>query len=229
MPSRNKKRTKDVEVNSPSADTRNKKRSSSTSSSSSSSSSNKKAKRSSPISSTTEFFDEETGRLDTQLVNDQMTSIAAAQSQRFDYDENMTRDELQARYEELRDLRTSAPERLLKEAIEAHKKDKKAMQGLMDTYKRRANQLQTQINAVKQEKEAAVQDEVHQQVAEAKAIAEASMLSTIASLKAEFKKERATLVAAAEAGASTNKGESVVEQGYFKSVAKAYEQLTGLR
>ena len=99
----------------------------------------------------------------------------------------------------------------------------------MDTYKRRANQLQTQINAVKQEKEAAVQDEVHQQVAEAKAIAEASMLSTIASLKAEFKKERATLVAAAEAGASTNKGESVVEQGYFKSVAKAYEQLTGLR
>jgi hypothetical protein len=229
MPRSRKKRTEEVEVNSPSADTRKKKRSSSTSSSSSSSSSNKKAKRSSPTSSTTELFDDETGRLDTQLVNDQMTSIAAAQSQRFDYDENMTRDELQARYEELRDLRTSAPERLLKEALEAHKKDKKAMQGLMDTYKRRANQLQTQINVVKQEKEAAIQDEVQQQVAEAKAIAEASMLSTIASLKAEFKKERATLVAAAEAGASTNKVESVVEQGYFKSVAKAYEQLTGLR
>ena len=227
MPRSRKKRTEEVEVNSPSADTRKKKRSSSTSSSSSSS--NKKAKRSSPTSSTTELFDDETGRLDTQLVNDQMTSIAAAQSQRFDYDENMTRDELQARYEELRDLRTSAPERLLKEALEAHKKDKKAMQGLMDTYKRRANQLQTQINVVKQEKEAAIQDEVQQQVAEAKAIAEASMLSTIASLKAEFKKERATLVAAAEAGASTNKVESVVEQGYFKSVTKAYEQLTGLR
>ena len=225
-----------VEDGSPSANTKKR------TTSSSSSSSNKKSKRSrrsrSPAS-TTELYNAETGRIDTTIVNDRTAALLTAQSERFDtLDENLSREELQTRYEELRDLRITASEKILKEAVAAHQKESEAMQGLMATYKRRAAELQTQIEAVEQSKEVAIQEEVNVQVAEAAATAEQKFNTIVTSMKTEFKRERATLVAAAEAGTGHGSGGSGssssstavdVEQGYFKSVARSYEELTGLR
>ena len=217
-----------VEDGSPSANTKKR------TTSSSSSSSNKKSKRSrrsrSPAS-TTELYNAETGRIDTTIVNDRTAALLTAQSERFDtLDENLSREELQTRYEELRDLRITASEKILKEAVAAHQKESEAMQGLMATYKRRAAELQTQIEAVEQSKEVAIQEEVNVQVAEAAATAEQKFNTIVTSMKTEFKRERATLVAAAEAGTGHGSSPAVdVEQGYFKSVARSYEELTGLR
>jgi len=206
------------------------------SSSGSSGKNKKKLKRSASPSSTAELYDSTTGRIDARIVTKNATAVTAAQSERFEeLDENMSRDQLQARYEELRGIRATGPEKLLKDAIIAHRKETEAQQSLMETYKRRAAEVQAQLDMVEQEKQAAIKEEVEIRVAEATEAAEASAEDMIASLQAAFKQERATLIAAAKAGGSGSVASDgkdnvdKVEQGYYKSVALAYEELTGLR
>jgi hypothetical protein len=209
-----------------------KKRSASSPSSSSSSSSNKKRRSTTPTSISADLYDGETGRIDTNIVSNSAASVVELQGERFkNLDENLSREELQTRYEELRDLRVTAPEKLLKEAIVAHAKETEAAQGLVETYKRRAKELQAQINIVNQEKESAIEEELNAQVAEAKATIEAKMNSTIASLKAEFEKEKSELIARSksESNSSIGNGNEQVDLGYFKGVAQAYESIIGLR
>jgi len=202
----------------------------------------KKIKRSnSPASTTAALYDADTGRIDTRIVENSVASLVAGhKSERYDdLDENMTREELQTRYQDLRDLRVTAAEKLLKDVLSAHKKESEAQQGLVENYKRRATDLQGRLDTLEQQKQNMIKDEVELRVEEVTEEVEARMNATVAALQAEFKKERATLTAAAKGGVnshssthtSTTTGgtEQDVEHGYFKSVAKAYEDLTGLR
>ena len=153
---------------------------------------------------------------------------------------NMTREELQERYEQIRDLRVTGPEKLLKNAISAHKKESDSQQSLVENYKRRAAELQTQLDTLEQQKQHAINSEVEVRVEEATEEVELRMNETINTMQSEFKKERATLIAAAQqsnsSGSTTghnnnnnnNEQNDTVQLGYFKSVAKAYEDLTGV-
>ena len=150
---------------------------------------------------------------------------------------SMTREELQERYEQIRDLRVTGPEKLLKNAISAHKKESDSQQSLVENYKRRAAELQTQLDTLEQQKQHAINSEVEVRVEEATEEVELRMNETINTMQSEFKKERATLIAAAQQSNSNerrfiffnnNEQNDTVQLGYFKSVAKAYEDLTGV-
>ena len=190
-------------------------------------------------------------RLDTNSLADQAQATATQQNERFeDLDENMTREELQERYEQIRDLRVTGPEKLLKNAISAHKKESDSQQSLVENYKRRAAELQTQLDTLEQQKQHAIipyvqrqyckmysYSEVEARVEEATEEVELRMNETINTMQSEFKKERATLIAAAQQSNSNerrfiffnnNEQNDTVQLGYFKSVAKAYEDLTGV-
>ena len=177
-------------------------------------------------------------RLDTNSLADQAQATATQQNERFeDLDENMTREELQERYEQIRDLRVTGPEKLLKNAISAHKKESDSQQSLVENYKRRAAELQTQLDTLEQQKQHAINSEVEVRVEEATEEVELRMNETINTMQSEFKKERATLIAAAQQSNSNerrfiffnnNEQNDTVQLGYFKSVAKAYEDLTGV-
>ena len=117
----------------------------------------------------------------------------------------LSREELEARYLELRDIRETQPERLLRERTEAGDKDRDALQRVVSEYKKL-------VESAGQQLEADVAQQVDAQLSRSREDASAALEAREAELRNELAEERA------RGG-----------DGHLRTVVSVYESLTGVR